>query len=75
MARLVIAHGLGTKVYVDHHDQAYRWAERRRIETHPKTGAAQLVEVRETVKEITLARGQQSHRRGHRVGGHRVEGG
>lgn len=39
--------------YVDHHDEAYRWAERRRIETHPKTGAAQLVEVRETVKEIT----------------------
>src|SRR5512133_2435166 len=26
--------------YVDHHDRAYSWAERRRIETHPKTGAA-----------------------------------
>jgi hypothetical protein len=38
--------------YVDHHDRAYQWAERRRIETHPKTGAAQLVEIRETVKEI-----------------------
>jgi superfamily I DNA/RNA helicase len=38
--------------YVDHHDDAYRWAERRRLETHPKTGAAQLVEIRETVKEI-----------------------
>lgn len=38
--------------YVDHHDQAYDWAERRRLETHPKTRAAQLVEVRETVKEI-----------------------
>ena len=33
--------------YVDHHDRAYRWAERRRIEAHPKTGAAQLVEIRE----------------------------
>lgn len=42
--------------YVDHHDEAYRWAERRRIEAHPKTGAAQLVEVRETVKEITVPR-------------------
>lgn len=31
--------------YVDHHDDAYRWAERRRIETHPRTGAAQMVEV------------------------------
>lgn len=39
--------------YVDHHDDAYRWAERRRIDTHPKTGAAQIVEVRELVEEIT----------------------
>ena len=28
--------------------------ERRKLETHPKTGAAQLVEVRETVKEIVV---------------------
>ncbi|MGH8432562.1 MAG: UvrD-helicase domain-containing protein, partial [Solimonas sp.] len=42
--------------YVDHHDKAYQWAERRRIETHPKTGAAQFVEVRETVREITVPR-------------------
>jgi mRNA-degrading endonuclease RelE of RelBE toxin-antitoxin system len=40
--------------YVDHHDKAYQWAERRKLETHPKTGAAQLVELRETVKEITV---------------------
>lgn len=40
--------------YVDHHDDAYNWAERRKLETHPKTGAAQLVEIRETVKEITI---------------------
>lgn len=38
--------------YVDHHDKAYDWAERRKLETHPKTGAAQLVEIRETLKEI-----------------------
>src|ERR1700738_1865437 len=38
--------------YVDHHDKAYDWAERRKLETHPKTGAAQLVEIRETVKEV-----------------------
>ena len=43
-------------VYVDHHDAAYRWAERRRIERHPKTGAAQLVEIRETVREIEVPR-------------------
>jgi len=40
--------------YVDHHDDAYKWAERRRIETHPKTGAAQIVEVRERVVEIAI---------------------
>lgn len=40
--------------YVDHHDDAYKWAERRRIETHPKTGAAQIVEVRERVEEISI---------------------
>lgn len=40
--------------YVGHHDDAYDWAERRKLETHPKTGAAQLVEIRETFKEIVV---------------------
>lgn len=40
--------------YVDHHDKAYDWAARRKLETHPKTGAAQLVEVRETVQEVIV---------------------
>ena len=40
--------------YVDHHDKAYDWAERRKLETHPATGAAQLVEIRETVQEIVV---------------------
>ncbi len=40
--------------YVNHHDQAYRWAERRKLERHPKTGAAQFVEIRERVEEITI---------------------
>ena len=40
--------------YVDHHDKAYDWAERRKLETHPKTGAAQFVEIRETVQEILV---------------------
>lgn len=42
--------------YVDHHDKAYAWAERRKIERHPRTGAAQLVEIRETVREIEVPR-------------------
>ncbi|MCE7070940.1 UvrD-helicase domain-containing protein [Dyadobacter sp. CY327] len=40
--------------YVDHHDNAYNWAERRKLEVHPKTGAAQFVEIRETVQEIRV---------------------
>ena len=40
--------------YVDHHDNAYKWAEKRKLEVHPRTGAAQLVEVKETVKEIVV---------------------
>lgn len=40
--------------YVDHHDNAYDWAARRKLETHPQTGAAQLVEIRETVQEIII---------------------
>src|SRR5438132_9765684 len=40
--------------YVDHHDKAYAWAECRKLETHPKTGAAQFVEIRERVQEIVI---------------------
>lgn len=40
--------------YVDHHDAAYNWAERRKLEAHPRTGAAQFVEVREMVREVTV---------------------
>lgn len=37
-----------------YYDDAYTWARRRKIERHPKTGAAQLVEVKERIEEITL---------------------
>jgi mRNA-degrading endonuclease RelE of RelBE toxin-antitoxin system len=54
--RLIIHKTQGSLLlcYVDHHDKAYDWAERRKLETHPKTGAAQLVEIRETVREIAV---------------------
>ena len=42
--------------YVGEHDDAYRWAERRRLEQHPHTGAAQLVEIREVAREIEIPR-------------------
>src|SRR5437667_1179251 len=40
--------------YVDHHDRAYAWAQRRKLETTPTTGAAQLVEIRERVQEVVV---------------------
>jgi len=54
--RLIVHKTAGSLLlcYVDHHDKAYAWAERRKLETHPKTGAAQLVEIRETVKEVVV---------------------
>jgi mRNA-degrading endonuclease RelE of RelBE toxin-antitoxin system len=53
----LIVHKTGTSLllcYVGHHDEAYEWAERRKLETHPKTGAAQLVEIRERVQEVII---------------------
>lgn len=51
----IIVHRTGASLmlaYVGHHDDSYKWAERRKIERHPTTGAIQLVEVRERVQEI-----------------------
>jgi mRNA-degrading endonuclease RelE of RelBE toxin-antitoxin system len=57
--RLIVHRSQGSLLvcYVAHHDEAYQWAQRRKLETHPKTGAAQLVEIRETVQEITTFAG------------------
>src|SRR5690606_36236621 len=56
--RLIVHKTAGSLLlcYVDHHDDAYSWAERRTLETHPTTGAAQLVEIRERVQEIPVPR-------------------
>lgn len=54
--RLIVHKTAGSLLlaYVDHHDDAYRWAERRRLETHPTTGAAQWVEIRERIEEADV---------------------
>lgn len=54
--RLIVHRSQGSLLvcYVDHHDKAYQWARRRKLETHPTTGAAQLVQIRETVQEIVI---------------------
>ena len=43
-----------TLCYVDHHDNAYKWAHGRRMDAHPHTGAMQIVELHETVREIEV---------------------
>ena len=53
----IIVHQSGdsmTLCYVDHHDDAYKWAHGRRMEAHPHTGAMQIVEIHETVREIEV---------------------
>lgn len=53
----LIVHRTATSLllcYVGHHDSAYAWAERRRIERHPTTGAAQLVELPERLEHISI---------------------
>lgn len=55
----IIVHKRGNSLllaYVDHHDEAYQWAARRRLEVHPRTGAAQIVELRERVEEVVVRR-------------------
>lgn len=53
----LIVHKTGERVvlcYVDHHDSAYAWAERRVFEIHPRTQALQIVEVEEIVRREQL---------------------
>lgn len=38
-------------LYVDHHDAAYRWAERRKLTINPVTGAMQVVLVQDAVEK------------------------
>lgn len=56
--RLIVHRTQGSLIlcYVGHHDTAYQWAERRRLEVHPRTGAAQWVEIRERVEEVRVPR-------------------
>lgn len=60
--RLIVHKTTGSLLlcYVNHHDRAYAWAERRKLETHPRTGAAQLVELRETVQGIVVPVSKQT---------------
>jgi len=41
-------------LYVDHHDDAYRWAENRKLNINPVTGAMQMVMVESVVQQIEV---------------------
>lgn len=41
-------------LYVDHHDNAYRWAERRKLSINPVTGAMQVVLVQEVASPVEV---------------------
>lgn len=60
--RIIVHRSAGSLLlcYVHHHDKAYEWAERRRLEVHPTTGAAQLVELRETSERADLRSNEQN---------------
>lgn len=50
----IVLHKQGERTllaFVGHHDEAYRWAERRKLVPHERTGAMQLVEIVERVEE------------------------
>ncbi|MEW4565782.1 3'-5' exonuclease [Bremerella sp. JC770] len=42
--------GMLTLLYAGHHEDAYRWANHRRVENHPVTGSLQVVETTENVQ-------------------------
>ncbi|WP_165603817.1 3'-5' exonuclease [Planctopirus hydrillae] len=50
------SNGMLTLLYAGHHEDAYRWAERRRMENHPVTGTLQIVETAQAAQyEVTEA--------------------
>ena len=63
--RLIVHRSTGSLLlcYVGHHDNAYQWAERRKLEVHPTTGSAQLVEIRELVREVIVSKHTENESR------------
>lgn len=41
-------------LYVNHHDEAYRWAENRKLTINPVTGAMQLVMLESVVEQVQV---------------------
>ena len=45
--------GVYLLLWVDHHDEAYQWAARKRCEVNPKTGAIQVFDVQTIVERVS----------------------
>lgn len=45
--------GVYLLLWVDHHDEAYQWASRKRCEVNPKTGAIQVFDVQTVVEQAS----------------------
>jgi superfamily I DNA/RNA helicase len=51
---IVVRHeesGVYLLLWVDHHDEAYEWARRKRCEVNPRSGAIQVFDVQECISE------------------------
>ena len=44
--------GVYLLLWVDHHDEAYQWAARKRCDVNPKTGAIQVYDVQTVVEKV-----------------------
>lgn len=51
--------GVYLLLWVDHHDEAYQWAARKRCNVNPKTGAIQVYDV-QTVVEKRIVKAEES---------------
>lgn len=46
--------GVYLLLWVDHHDEAYEWAARKRCEVNPKTGAVQVFDIQMIQEEVVV---------------------
>ena len=44
--------GVYLLLWVDHHDEAYQWAARKRCDVNPKTGAIQVYDIQTVVEKV-----------------------
>lgn len=47
-------------LYIDHHDEAYRWAEGKQLQVHPSTGTLQFFDVDEASAAVTSLESEEA---------------